>query len=251
MGSARGSRAAWLSSASRLGYTIRVDSPRDDFQLARERLVASLRRTISDERVLDAFARVPRERFVPEPLQNQAYENRALPIGQGQTISQPLMVALMLEALELKGDERALEVGTGSGYQAALLSLLTREVITVERVPELKESAARRLADLGYNDITVHQAHEALGWPEGAPYDAIVVAAGAPEPPKSLADQLAMGGRMVVPAGKRSVQQLVRITRRDFGITLERLGECRFVPLISEQEGWSEVELSMNGRRAG
>jgi protein-L-isoaspartate(D-aspartate) O-methyltransferase len=228
-----------------------VTSPLDEFQRQRERLVASLRRTISDERVLDAFARVPRERFVPDHLRDAAYEDHALPIGQGQTISQPLMVALMLEALELKAGDRALEVGTGSGYQAALLSLLVREVVTVERVPELTESASRRLAELGYGNVTVHQAREELGWPEGAPYDAIIVAAGAPEPPRSLIDQLAMNGRMVVPSGKRSVQQLIRVTRSDVGISLERLGECRFVPLISEREGWSELELSMNGRKAG
>jgi protein-L-isoaspartate(D-aspartate) O-methyltransferase len=226
-----------------------VDTPRIDFSQARERLVASLRRTIRDERVLDAFANVARERFVPRELQEQAYEDRALPIGEGQTISQPLMVALMLEALELQGDEKVLEVGTGSGYQAALLSLLAREVVTVERVPALTEGAKRRLADLGYGNVKVRQAGEELGWEAEAPYDAIIVAAGAPGPPQSLIDQLAMNGRMVVPAGKRAYQELVRVTKSDIGVTLQRLGECRFVPLISAHEGWPEIEASTNGAR--
>lgn len=224
-----------------------MESLRIDFQAARDRMVATLRRHVSDERVLAAFAQVPRERFVPVELQRQAYEDRALPIGEGQTISQPLMVALMLEALSLTGDEKALEVGTGSGYQAALLSLLAREVVTVERVPELTKVAAKRLAELGYANVRVHLAHEALGWAEEAPYDAIVVAAGAPEPPPSLVDQLAMNGRLVVPAGSRRVQQLVRVTKSDYGVTLEKLGECRFVPLIAPGEGWPEYEASTNG----
>ena len=212
-------------------------------------MVAELRRHVRDERVLSAFARVPRERFLPIELQRQAYEDRALPIGEDQTISQPLMVAMMLEALTLKGDEKVLEVGTGSGYQAALLSLLAREVVTVERVPELTQIAATRLAELGYANVHVHQAHETLGWAEDAPYDAIVVAAGAPEPPPSLIDQLAMNGRLVVPSGTRSMQQLVRVTKNDYGITLERLGECRFVPLIAEREGWPEYGPSRNGAK--
>lgn len=224
-----------------------MESQRIDLLEARERMVAALRRHICDERVLSAFAEVPRERFVPFELQGQAYEDHALPIGAGQTISQPLMVALMLEALALKGDEKALEVGTGSGYQAALLSLLAREVVTVERVPELTLVAAKRLAELGYANVHVHQAHEALGWPEDVPYDGIVVAAGAPEPPQSLIDQLAMHGRLVVPSGTRSLQQLVRVTKNDYGITLERLGECRFVPLIAPGEGWPDLETSASG----
>ncbi len=224
-----------------------MESPRIDFQAARERMVAALRRHVADERVLSAFARVPRERFVAIELQRQAYEDRALPIGGGQTISQPLMVALMLEALSLTGDEKALEVGTGSGYQAALLSLLAREVVTVERVPELAATASDRLAVLGYANVRVVVSGRALGWPEDAPYDAIVVAAGAPEPPASLVDQLAMNGRLVVPSGTRSKQQLVRVTKSEIGITLERLGECRFVPLIAEQEGWPEYSTSRNG----
>ncbi len=199
--------------------------------------------------MLAAFAQVPRERFVPPELQQYAYEDRALPIGEGQTISQPLMVALMLEALSLGGGEKALEVGTGSGYQAALLSLLVREVISVERIPRLAEHAAKRLQELSYLSVHVHVARPKLGWPEDAPYDAIIVAAGAPEPPPSLVDQLAMDGRLVVPVGSRSMQRVVRVTRTDRGITLERLGECRFVPLIASGEGWPEYETSTNGTK--
>jgi protein-L-isoaspartate(D-aspartate) O-methyltransferase len=222
-----------------LGYTLeKMESPQPGYENARDRLVESLRRDIRDERVLSAFARVPRERFVPLELVDQAYEDRALPIGEGQTISQPTMVAIMLEALELAGDERVLEVGTGSGYQAALLSLLAREVITVERIPELAATAANRLQMLGYDNVRVVVAGQELGWPEGAPYDGIVVAAGAPEPPPSLVEQLAPGGRLVVPAGAMRAQQLVRVTKREFGVTLERLGACRFVPLIHADEGW-------------
>jgi protein-L-isoaspartate(D-aspartate) O-methyltransferase len=212
-------------------------------------MVRELRREIRDERVLEAFASVPRERFVPVELQRFAYDDRPLPIGEGQTISQPLMVAIMTQALRLKGDEKVLEVGTGSGYQAALLSKLAREVVTVERVPELTASASRRLQELGYANVLVYQAGEELGRPEDAPYDAIIVTAGAPEIPQSLIDQLAMGGRMVVPAGSRRDQQLVRVTKTEAGVTLERLGECRFVPLIGGKEGWPEWELSQNGAR--
>ena len=221
-----------------------------DYQAARASLVRVLSKEIRDERTLEAIGRVPRERFVPEPLRQYAYENRPLPIGNDQTISQPLMVALMIQALRLRGDEKLLEVGSGSGYQAALLSLLAREVVTVERVPELAESARRRLAGLGYANVRVHVAGEALGWPSDAPYDAISVTAGAPAIPRSLVDQLAMGGRMVVPVGGRRVQQLVRAAKSDRGVTVERLGECRFVPLIAAVDGWPERVDSHNGARA-
>ncbi len=220
-----------------------------DFEAAREGLVQSLRVEIRDERVLDAFGRVPRERFVPIELQRYAYEDRPLPIGEGQTISQPLMVAIMTQALTLRGDEKVLEVGTGSGYQAALLSLLAREVVSVERISELAESAARRLEAFGYTNVRVYLAGDELGWPEGAPYDAITVTAGAPEVPQPLVDQLAMNGRMVIPVGSRQLQHLVRVTKSDRGVTLERLGECRFVPLISQRGGWPEWQLRENGAR--
>ncbi len=221
-----------------------------DYPAARASLVRILSKEVHDERALEAIGRVPRERFVPEPLRQHAYENRPLPIGNGQTISQPLMVALMIQALRLRGDEKLLEVGTGSGYQAALLSHLAREVVTVERVPELAESAHRRLAELGYANIRVPVAGDALGWPSDAPYDAISVTAGAPAVPRSLVDQLAMGGRMVVPVGGRRVQQLIRASKSDRGVTVERLGECRFVPLIAADDGWPERADSHNGARA-
>lgn len=220
-----------------------------DFHAAREALVRELRAEITDERVLGAFAQVPREQFVLPALQRYAYENRPLPIGQGQTISQPLMVALMTQALRLQGDEKVLEVGTGSGYQAALLSLLAREVITVERIDDLAREATRRLELLGYRNVRVHLAGDELGWLPGAPYDAIIVTAGAPAVPSALVDQLAMHGRLVVPVGARRIQQLVRATRAEHGVTIERLGECRFVPLISPKGGWPEEAPSHNGRR--
>lgn len=199
--------------------------------------------------MLSAFRRVPRERFVSDEARRYAYENRPLPIGHGQTISQPLMVAIMLEPLSLKGEERVLEIGTGSGYQAALLSLLAREVVSVERVRELAESGASRLSELGYANVKVFVAGEVLGWPAKGPYDAIVVSAGAPEVPSSLVDQLAMGGRMVVPVGGRRMQQLVLVTKTDHGVTMEKRGECRFVPLIARNEGWSEWPISGNGAK--
>ena len=220
-----------------------------DFPAAREAMVRALRTEVRDERVLAAFAAVPRERFVPPQLQRYAYDDRPLPIGQGQTISQPLMVAIMIQALGLTGEEKALEIGTGSGYQAALLSLLAREVISVERVPELVETARQRLLALGYHNVRVYQASDALGWPQDAPYDAIIVAAGAPDVPRSLIDQLAPGGRMVVPVGGRRLQQLVRVTKAEHGVTMDRLGECRFVPLIAPTEGWPELETWDNGAR--
>jgi protein-L-isoaspartate(D-aspartate) O-methyltransferase len=192
---------------------------------------------------------VPRHHFVSPDLVRYAYDDRPLPIGYGQTISQPTMVAMMTQALRLQGDEKALEVGTGSGYQAAILSRLVHEVVTVERIPELATQAEKVLRDLGYENVRVHVAKDVLGWPEEAPYDAIVVTAGAREVPSSLIDQLAMNGRLAVPVGGRRLQQLVRATKTDRGVTLERLGECRFVPLIAPEEGWPEWEVSTNGRR--
>jgi protein-L-isoaspartate(D-aspartate) O-methyltransferase len=229
--------------------TSRID---EDVRLSADRtkLVRSLRANVADERVLEAFAAVPREWFVPADLRRFAYQDRPLPIGHDQTISQPLMVALMIEAMRLGGDEKVLEVGTGSGYQAALLSRLAREVISVERIEALAQAASRRLGELGYDNVRVLVARDELGWPEEAPYDAIVVAAGAPHPPQTLLDQLELDGRLVVPVGSRKMQQLVRATKSAYGVTLERLGECRFVPLIGGQEGWPDVEAWENGRRS-
>lgn len=220
-----------------------------DYQAARTALVRSLRAEITDERVLAAFGGVPRERFLAPELRQHAYDDRPLPIGHDQTISQPLMVAIMTQGLLLRGDEKVLEVGTGSGYQAALLSRLAGEVVSVERIPELAQSAARRLEELGCSNVRVVVAGEAVGWPDDAPYDAITVTAGAPHIPRSLVDQLAMGGRMLVPVGDRRLQQLVRVSKSELGTTMERLGECRFVPLISTKEGWREREASDNGAK--
>lgn len=211
---------------------------------ARDALVKSLRWEIQDERVLSAFARVPREGFVPPEMRHYAYDDRPLPIGYGQTISQPLMVAIMTQALKLKGDEKVLEIGTGSGYQAALLAELAREVVTVERVPELAERAAKVLRPLGYHRVRVHVAGEELGWSEEAPYDAIIVTAGAPRVPQSLVDQLALGGRMAIPVGGRRVQELLVVTKTERGTTITRMGECRFVPLISARDAWPKSEVS-------
>jgi len=214
-----------------------------DYAAARENLVRALRYEVHDERVLTVIARVPREHFLPPDLRSYAYEDRPLPIGHSQTISQPLMVAMMTEALHLRGNERVLEVGTGSGYQAALLAELAASVVTVERVPELAEQACRRLQELGYRNVEVHTARDTLGWPEGAPYDAILVTAGAPRVPRPLLQQLTIGGRLVIPVGERRVQQLLHVAKTPRGTTVRKLGECRFVPLVG-RGAWSEVEAT-------
>ena len=198
----------------------------------REDLIREISSEVNDARVLDALRRVPREAFVPEDLRYAAYENRPQPIGHDQTISQPLMVALMTQALLLTGEETVLEIGTGSGYQAAVLSLLARHVITVERVTPLAEEAERRLERLGYANIEVHAVDEVLGWPDGGPYDAIAVTAAAPEVPRALLSQLAMGGRLAIPVGSRALQELVRITKTPQGAQRHNLGPCRFVLLL-------------------
>ena len=208
----------------------------------RQRMVSDQlrRRDIVDPHVLAAFGSVERERFVPGELGLHAYDDAPLPIGSGQTISQPYVVAMTVQALLLRGHERVLEIGTGSGYAAAILGSLVREVETVERIEELAIAAAERLARLGFANVHVHHGDGSLGWPAGAPYEAIAVAAGAPKPPRSLLDQLAIGGRMVLPHGDVDHQQLVRITRRDADrFDQEELGDVRFVPLLGA-EGWPE-----------
>jgi protein-L-isoaspartate(D-aspartate) O-methyltransferase len=196
------------------------------------------RRNIVDPRVLAAFATIAREQFVPGDLGPHAYDDAPLPIGAGQTISQPYVVAVTAQALGLRGQERVLEIGTGSGYAAAILGSLAREVETVERIAELAASAAERLARLGFANVHVHCGDGSLGWPPGAPYEAIAVAAGAPRPPRSLLDQLAIGGRLVLPHGEVDRQRLVRIARTGLDqFDEEDLGEVRFVPLVG-QEGW-------------
>ena len=210
-----------------------------DFAAMRAELISHLRTEIRDERVLAAMARIPRERFVPPEEQHLAYEDRPLPIGYDQTISQPLIIAIMTEALELTGSEKVLEVGTGSGYQAAILAELARFVITTERLPPLAESAKRALDSLGYTNIEVHLAEETLGWLKGAPYNAIIVTAGAPRVPADLLAQLAIGGRMVIPVGSRYVQELYKITKHRKKNIVENLGGCRFVSLIGK-DAWEE-----------
>ncbi len=193
-------------------------------------------RDVADERVLDAMERVPRHDFVPEGLRDRAYDDAALPIGSGQTISQPYMVARICEALSLHGGERVLDVGTGSGYQAAVLAELAGEVHTIERLPELAEAARRSLQEAGYGDrVHVHVGDGTLGLPEQAPFDAIAVAAAAPELPASLYDQLEPRGRLVVPVGKRHGQQLQLIVRSPEGPAVVRSVSCRFVPLLGEE----------------
>jgi len=210
-----------------------------DFAAARARLAESLSIEIKDERVLAAMSRVPRECFVPSGEQHLAYEDAPLPIGFDQTISQPYIIALMTEALELKGNEKVLEVGTGSGYQAAILAELARLVITTERLYTLADTARRVLDSLGYTNIRVHLAEETIGWPSEAPYDAIIVTAGAPRVPADLLAQLAFGGRLIIPVGSRYVQELYKVTRRRKRNVIHNLGGCRFVPLIGK-DAWEE-----------
>jgi len=205
-----------------------------DFVAARAKLVTQLRQEIKDKRVIEAMARVPREYFVPQDGQLLAYEDMPLPIGFDQTISQPQIVALMTDALELSGDQKVLEVGTGSGYQTAILAELARFVVTTERVPALAERVKPILTSLGYTNIEVHLAGETLGWPEGSPYKAILVTAGAPCVPPDLIAQLAIDGHLVIPVGSRYIQELYKVTRQRRKNIIEKLGGCRFVPLIGK-----------------
>ena len=194
---------------------------------------------ISDSRVLDAVQQTRRDFLVPTEVCSEAYRDDALPIGCGQTISQPYIVALMTQAAELQGGEKVLEIGTGSGYQTAILSQLCRQVVTVERLPELAERARQRLTELGYTNITYHVGDGTLGCPEEAPYDAILVTAAAPKMPAPLYEQLTPGGRLVIPVGDESLQQLQCIRKTEKGPDIERLCDCRFVKLIGKA-GWPE-----------
>jgi len=209
-------------------------------EFQRRQLLDALRRELRDQRVVDAIASVRREDFVPEGLRGQAYDDRALPIGEGQTISQPLMVALMIQALAPQPDERVLEVGTGSGYAAAVLSKLAREVVTVERNDYLLRRATERLRELEFHNVRVFAAGEVLGCPEQAPYDAILVSAGAPHVPRVLLRQLAPNGRLVIPVGTARAQELVSARVTPHGVELRRHGPCAFVPLIGE-EAWRDA----------
>ena len=190
------------------------------------------RRGLRDERVLEAIGRVPRELFVPAELRNRAYEDGALPIGHGATISQPFMVAAICALLELEGGERVLDVGTGSGYQAAVLAELAAEVVTIERVPELADGARAALAEAGYDDVDVRVGDGTLGVPDRAPYEGIAVAAAAPAPPPALVEQLAPDGRLVAPVGGRRGQRLEVVLLTEAGPQVTRSVACRFVPLV-------------------
>ncbi|HVH70319.1 MAG TPA: protein-L-isoaspartate(D-aspartate) O-methyltransferase [Candidatus Dormibacteraeota bacterium] len=190
------------------------------------------RRGIEDRAVLDAMLSVPRHEFVPQELRSHAYEDLPLPIGSGQTISQPYIVAAMTCSLDLQPTDRALEIGTGLGYQAAILSLLAKEVFTIERQPELASIASEKLASLGYANVHVHCGDGTLGLPELAPFDTILVAAAAPAAPQPLLAQLAEGGRMIIPIGDAANQELQLIEKRSGKLSTKTMEGCRFVPLV-------------------
>ena len=213
-----------------------------DFTVARRRMVEGqvIARGVTDQRVIDAMLKVPRHKFVEEAFENQAYQDAPLPIGEKQTISQPYMVAVMSEALNLTGVETVLEVGTGSGYQAAVLALLADRVFSLERIPSLARRARKVLDDCGFSKVNIRVADGTQGWREMAPFDAIVVTAGAPEVPREYLVQLVVGGRLVIPVGDRDSQVLMRITRTgESEYKEERLLGCRFVPLIGSH-GWQD-----------
>ena len=210
-----------------------------EFRGARERLVETLQeKGIKDLAVLRAFQMTPRHAFVPTGLRHRAYEDTALPIGNGQTISQPYVHARYLELLRLNGKERVLEVGTGSGYQTALLSHLAEQVFTIERIPALYQQAREAIQRCGVRNVSMLMGDGTLGWREYAPYDAILVSAGAPSVPQPLVDQLAAGGRMVAPVGDRELQRLVLVERQTGGgVETQDLDPVRFVPLLGTH-GW-------------
>ncbi len=210
----------------------------DSWEAARHRLVEELRALgIRDERVLEALHEIPRHEFVPEAYREHAYENRPLPIDEGQTISQPYIVALMTEALRLTPQDRVLEIGTGSGYQTAILATLAAEVYTIERFPTLLEKARARLETLGFQNVRYKCGDGTVGWPEFAPYDGILATGSVPRVPPSLKEQLADGGRLVIPVGGRHYQTLQLLERHGDAFGERELCECSFLPLIGE-EGW-------------
>jgi len=212
-----------------------------NFQKARDRMVETqlMGRGIRNPRVLEAMRRVPRHLFVEEALKQQAYSDYPLPIGEKQTISQPYIVALMSEALDLKGDEKVLEIGTGSGYQAAILAELAERVFSIERFPPLAYRANQVLQKLGYQNILIRVADGSLGWPDEAPFDGIMATAGTPRIPQPLVDQLRVGGRLVLPVGDRLSQELILVERTPEGIHKTNLGGVRFVDLIGKW-GWED-----------
>ncbi len=211
-----------------------VDPPQEsDLTAARERLLAELRgEGIHDARVLDALRRVPREEFVRPQERAYAYANQALPIGGGQTISQPYVVAIMTQLLELRGDERVLEIGTGSGYQAAILAALAAHVFSIEIDPQLASAAGQRLKTLGFDNVEVRAGDGSYGWEEAAPFDAIIVTAVAPRIPERLLAQLRTGGRLVMPLGDEDEQYLIRARKREGGLDVEQFAQVLFVPMM-------------------
>ena len=214
---------------------------KNDLVKVRMRMVDEqiIARGIRDPRVITAMRKVPRHVFVEEALQNQAYSDHPLPIGEKQTISQPFMVALMTEAMQLKGMEKVLEIGAGSGYQTAILAEIAFKVFSIERIRSLTIQARKLLYDLGYLNVEIKFSDGTLGWVDESPFDAIIVTAGSPGIPQPLVDQLAIGGRLVIPVGDAADQELVRITKMEEGTKREDLGGCRFVKLIG-QHGWEE-----------
>jgi len=213
-----------------------IDFPKARLKMVEEQIIS---REIRDARVIAAMKKVPRHRFVEEALQSQAYSDHPLPIGEKQTISQPYMVALMTEALQLTGKEKVLEIGAGSGYQTAILAELAERVYSIERIRSLAIKARQLLYELGYFNVEIKIFDGTYGWVEESPFDAIVVTAGAPDIPQPLLEQLAMGGRLVIPVGDTFVQDLIRVTRSEEGIKKEDLGGCRFVKLVGKY-GWDE-----------
>jgi protein-L-isoaspartate(D-aspartate) O-methyltransferase len=213
-----------------------------DFSKTRWKMVEEqiIGRGIKDSRLIAAMKKVPRHLFVEEALQSQAYSDHPLPIGEKQTISQPYMVALMTETLTLAGKEKVLEIGTGSGYQTAILAELTAKVFSIERIRSLAIKARKLLLELGYFNVEVQFSDGTVGWLDESPFDAIMVTAGSPEIPQPLIDQLKVGGRMAIPVGDAYVQDLIRITKTEDGVKKENFGGCRFVKLIGKY-GW-EVE---------
>jgi len=211
----------------------------DHYHKPRENMVKHqiAARGVKDPRVLGAMARVPRHRFVPDSIADRAYDDSPLPIGEGQTISQPYMVAWMTELLEIADSDRVLEIGTGSGYQAAILCELAAEVISIEKYPDLAREAQERLHSLGYRNITIHVGDGTLGWPQEAPYNGIIVTAGAPSVPQPLLEQLADGGKLVIPVGPSGMQMLNVIRRKGNDYQAREEGTCVFVPLVGKF-GW-------------
>jgi protein-L-isoaspartate(D-aspartate) O-methyltransferase len=212
-----------------------------NFQKARDRMVESqlISRGISDSRVLEAMRKVPRHLFVEEALKEQAYSDYPLPIGEKQTISQPYIVALMTETLGLKGHEKVLEIGTGSGYQAAILAELAARVFSIERFPGLAYRANQILQKLGYQNVIIRVSDGSLGWPDEAPFDGVMATAGTHKIPQPLVDQLGVGGRLVLPVGDRLSQELVLVERVSEGVRKTNLGGVRFVDLVGKW-GWEE-----------